>query len=92
MVSLAGAEAAQPYVTEINNLNAAVIALTNAIAQNNASIWKISLDYYDNNGTSHTILILDTCSAADTNAILWDIKNILANKINIQTNSLGAIT
>jgi hypothetical protein len=92
MVSLAGAEAAQPYVTEINNLQAAFDALAAAVAGND-TIWQLTINLYaGGTGPSTTIIIKDNFAAADSIAILNDIENIIGNKINIQTNALGAIT
>lgn len=92
MVSLTGAIAAQPYVVTLNNLNSAVAALAAAIAANK-TIGTITLQVYDSTGkTSSTISISFPLNAADSAAILNDIKNVLANDVNIQTNALGAIT
>ncbi len=90
MVSLTGAEAAQPYVTEINKLQAAFDQLAAAIT-GGGTIWKIVIDAYIG-GPSTTITVLDNFSGGDSTAILNDIKNVIGNKINIQTNALGAIT
>ncbi len=90
MVSLAGAVSAQPYVTEINNLQAAFNALASAIDAN-GTIWKIDLQI-NVGSASRTITILDNFAVADSAAVLNDIKNIIGNKINVQTNALGAIT
>ncbi len=90
MVSLTGAENAQPYVTEINKLQAAFDQLAAAI-NGNGTIWKIVIDAYVG-GPSTTITVLDNFSGADSAAILNDIKNVIGNKINVQTNALGAIT
>jgi hypothetical protein len=92
MVSLAGAIAAQPYITTLQNLNAAVAALAAAIAANN-TIGHIDLQVFDPTGkTSSTITISFQLNSADSAAILNDIKNVLANDVNIQSNTLGAIT
>lgn len=92
MVTLAGAISAQPYVAILETLNAAVASLATAIAAND-TIGRITLQVYDPTGkTSSTIDIQFALNAADSAAILNDIKNVLANDVNIQTNTLGAIT
>lgn len=90
MVSLAGAQEAQPFVTEINNLQTAFNALASAISSN-GTIWKFDLQVYIGS-SSTTITLSDQFSAADSAAILNDIKNVIGTKINVQTNALGAIT
>jgi hypothetical protein len=92
MVTLAGAKAAQPYIGTLNTLNTAVAALAAAIAANN-TIGQITIQVYSADGkTSSTISIPFALNAADSATILNDIKNVIANDVNIQTNALGAIT
>jgi hypothetical protein len=92
MVSYNGAKQAEPIVEQIDELNGYINELIAAIAQNNSQIWRLSVDYYDNAGTSHSILIDYKLNAADSAAIFNDIKNILSNDVNILNNELGAIT
>jgi hypothetical protein len=92
MVSLQGAEDAQPYVTEINKLQAAFDQLGAMIAGND-TIWQIVIQAYaGGSGPSSTVSITNTFSEADSAAILNDIKNIIGNTINVLTNELGQIT
>jgi len=92
MVTLAGAKAAQPYIAKLDTLNAAVASLATAIAANN-TIGRITLQVYSSAGSmSNTIDIVFALNASDSAAILNDIKNVLANDVNIETNALGAIT
>ena len=54
---------------------------------------KLKITVYSSDGkTSNTITISFSLNAADSAALLNDIKNILANDVNIETNALGAIT
>ena len=93
MVTLNGAIAAQPYIQIIQQLQAAFNALGVAVT-GGGSIWKIDIQVYTDatNKASSTITIPFTFNAQDSAAILNDIKNIIGNDINIEINSLGAIT
>jgi hypothetical protein len=92
MVSLAGAEQCPPIVSAIVLLDNAVAALAAAISAND-TIGSITLQVYAPGGqTSSTITINYSLNLADSQAIMNDIKNVLANDVNIQTNALGAIT
>lgn len=93
MVTLNGAIAAQPYISIIQQLQAAFNALGSAVT-GGGSVWKIDIQVYidSTNKTSTTITIPFTFNAADSAAILNDIKNVIGNDINIETNALGAIT
>jgi hypothetical protein len=92
MVTLNGAIAAQPFITIIQTLQNAVNALAAAISAND-TIGRIILQVYSPDGkTSSTIDIQFALNSADSAAILNDIKNVLSNDVNIETNALGAIT
>ncbi len=92
MVTLAGAINAQPYIKTIDDLNSAVTALASAIS-GNQTIGQIALQVFAPDGrTSSTINVNFPLNLVDSAAILNDIKNVLANDVNIQTNALGAIT
>jgi hypothetical protein len=92
MVSLSGAQQCPPLVAAILTLDAAVAALAAVIAAND-TIGQITLQVYAPGGqTSSTVVITYPLSLADSQAIFNDIKNILSNDVNIETNALGAIT
>jgi hypothetical protein len=91
MVTLAGAIAAQPYIAQLQNLNKAVADLAAAISAN-STVAQIMLQVLDSQQNSSMVTISYPFNVADSNAIFWDIKNIIANDVNIQTNALGVIT
>lgn len=90
MVTLAGAKAAAPFVSEIVKLQAAFDLLNVAANEVTSTIWKLDIQVYVK-GVSATITITDNFAHADAAAILFDIRNIIGTKINVQTNLLGAI-
>lgn len=94
MVSLVGAEQCPPLVSLINTLQAAVDALNTVAGDNTSQIWKIEINALVKGANRTITLTLPTDHAlnnADSVAILFDIRNILGNQVNIQTNALGAI-
>ena len=92
MVTEAGAKQAQPLVVEIDKLEAYIADLEKYANAGDSAIWKLEIQLYQPAGTSNTVLIVDNMNAADSTAILFDLRNILGTKLTILNNELAGIT
>lgn len=91
MVSEAGAKQAAPLVVEIDKLESYIAMLEKFANPGDSTIWKIEIQLYQPAGTSNQVLISDDMNAADSTAILFDIRNILGTKLAVLNDQLGAI-
>ena len=91
MVTEAGAKQAQPLIVEIDKLESYIANLEKYANPGDSAIWKLEIQLYQPAGVSHTITIIDDLNAADSTAILFDIRNILGTKLTILNNELASI-